>query len=208
MMSEKIENPVKPRRGRPRNFDRELALTRALDIFWLKGYEPASIQELCVAMEINPPSLYAAFGNKAQLFLESMRYYETKYWDHIWEKMVREPDLYKAVNDFFLQAAKILTAPDLPCGCMVVLAAINVSANSQEVLNEVKKLRQEGRDCFLARLEQGIQTGQLPVGTDVEVLAYTFNTLLEGMSIQARDGLSQTALEGIGRAAMAILPKL
>lgn len=206
-MSEKIESPIKPRRGRPRNFDRDLALTRALDIFWLKGYEPASIQELCVAMEINPPSLYAAFGNKAQLFLESMRYYETKYWDHIWEKMIQEPNLYKAINDFFLQAAQILTAPDVPCGCMVVLAAINVSADSQEVLDEVKILRQEGRDCFLARLEQGLQTGQLPAETNVEVLAYTLNTLLEGMSIQARDGLSQTALEGIGRAAMAILPR-
>lgn len=207
MMSEKIEKSVKAGRGRPRKFDRELALTRALDVFWLQGYEPASINDLCKAMEINPPSLYAAFGNKAQLFLESMRYYEAKYWDHIWEEMVQEPDLTKAINDFFLQASKILTTPEVPCGCMVVLAAINVSADSQEVLDEVKKLRQEGRNCFLARLEQGLQLGQLPAGTDVNILAYTFNTLLEGMSIQARDGLSQKSLEGIGRAAGAILPK-
>lgn len=121
-----------------------------------------------------------------------------KYWNHIWEEMVREPDLYKAINDFFLQAAKILTAPDGPCGCMVILAAINVSADSQKVLDEVKKLRQEGRDCFLARLEQSLKTGPLPTGTDVNILAYTFNILLEVMSIQARDGLSQTDLEGTG----------
>ena len=122
-----------------------------------------------------------------------MRYYEAKYWDHIWEEMVQEPDLIKAINNFFLQASKILTTPEVPCGSMVVLAAINVSADSQEVFDEVKKLRQEGRDCFLARLEQSLQSEQLPAGADVNILAYTFNTLLEGMSIQACNGLSQKA---------------
>ena len=70
--------PVPPHRskGRPRTFDRAAALNRALNVFWRRGYEPASISELCAAMEINPPSLYAAFGNKAQLFMEAVQHYE------------------------------------------------------------------------------------------------------------------------------------
>lgn len=73
------------RRGRPRNFDRNNALMAALGIFWRRGYELTSVGELCKVMDINPPSLYAAFGNKASLFLEAVDYYETTYWDHTWK---------------------------------------------------------------------------------------------------------------------------
>ena len=193
-------------KGRPRAFDREAALHHALEVFWQRGYEPASITELCAAMGINPPSLYAAFGNKAKLFLEAVQHYEQVYWDAAWERMDQDPDVHRALTEFFRDAARILSATDVPCGCMVVLAAVNVSPESQEVTEAVKALRQEGKDCFLSLLKRGVKRGQLPKQTDVKVLAGALNTLLEGMSLQARDGLSRLELERIATATLTMLP--
>ena len=82
-------------KGRPRSFDRAKALEAALRTFWKLGYEPASVPELCSAMGVNPPSMYAAFGSKAALFIEAMEHYERSYWDEPGRRFLAEPDLSK-----------------------------------------------------------------------------------------------------------------
>lgn len=206
MQKENLAHAPQKSKGRPRAFDRDEALVRALDVFWRRGYEPASVAELCTAMGINPPSLYAAFGNKAKLFLEAVNHYERVYWDETWARMGQEADLHRAIEDFFRESAHILTSPKAPCGCLVVLAAINAAPESHDVIEALKVLRQEGREHFLKRLKRGIKDGHLPPKADVKSLASALNTLLEGMSIQARDGLSRAEMEDIGRAAGAMLP--
>jgi AcrR family transcriptional regulator len=156
-------------------------------------------------MGINPPSLYAAFGNKAKLFLEAVDYYEATFWDATWEKMGSEPDLVRGISDFFQASAAILTEPMAPCGCMVVLAAVNVSEDAAEVSAALKALRQEGRDYLQQRLDLGVEDGQLKPQTNTRILASALNTLLEGMSLQAHDGASREDLEGIGATAVAML---
>ena len=199
--------PSGPRnKGRPRGFDRAEALGRALDVFWRRGYEPASVAELCSAMGINPPSLYAAFGNKAKLFLEAVDFYERTYWDEIWGRMGKEPDVHRAVDTFFEDAATILLAPQVPCGCLVVLAAINVSPESVEVLETVRALRQEGITHFTKRLEQGVIDGQLPETTDIKSLAAVLNTLLEGMSLHVRDGVTLVEMKKVAAHAVRLMP--
>lgn len=195
-----------PVKGRPRGFDREQALIRALDVFWRLGYEPASVAELCSVMGIKPPSLYAAFGNKAKLFLEAMDFYEHTYWDATWARLDSEPDVHRAVAAFFKEAAGILLSPDAPCGCLVVLAAINVSPESTEVSSAVAKLREHGKNLFNKRLRRALSDGQLPVETDIKSLAAALNTMLEGMSIQARDGLTPTAMVHLAAHAVRLLP--
>lgn len=205
-MKEKTElSNTSKGKGRPRGFDRKQALLQALDIFWRRGYEPTSIAELCTAMAIKPPSLYAAFGNKAQLFLEAVNYYESAYWGRAWEKFEREPDVRTAVCTLFEDAAEILSSHSAPCGCMVVLAAINVSPSSPEVSEAVKRMRQEGKDDFAARLRRAVADGQLPAATDVVSLATVLNTLLEGMSVEAKDGATLDALKLIGKYAVRLL---
>lgn len=189
-------------RGRPRTFDRDVALARALSVFWQRGYEPATIVELCAAMEINPPSLYAAFGNKAQLFMEAARHYKKVYWNAAWGRLAAAPDIREGMAGFFREAASILTSQDVPCGCLIILAATNVSAEGQAVNEALRSLRMEGFDCFLARIERAVGEGQLPVDTDAGVLAAAFNTVLEGMSLRARDGVSRSELEHVGAIAM------
>lgn len=193
-------------KGRPRTFDRDRALHRALEVFWKRGYEPATMGELCSAMGINPPSLYAAFGNKASLFMEAVRHYETTYWAAPWRLLDEEPDLRKAMERFLLDAAAVLSSLEAPCGCMVVLATANVSPESEDVHEAMKGLRGISRANFLRRLERAREAGDLPDGTDVEALASALNTLLQGLSIQARDGASRGELERVARASLAMLP--
>lgn len=193
-------------KGRPRAFDRAQALNKALEIFWRQGYAPASVAELCKAMEINPPSLYASFGNKANLFLEALRHYEHTYWDAPARRFLAEADVYSAVEQFFQEAAEILLSPETPCGCMVVLAAVNISEDEKEIIAAVRALRLATKSMFADRFRRAIQDGQIPADTDVPALAGALNTLLEGLSLQARDGLFQSELKAIAAHAVRMLP--
>lgn len=206
MSDTEISPPATRLKGRPRGFDRAQALARALDVFWRRGFEPTSVAELCATMGINPPSLYAAFGNKAKLFLEAVDFYERTYWDHTWARMGEEPDVHRAIDRFFMDAAGILLSPLVPCGCLVVIAAINVSSESVEVFEAMKVLRQEGIIHFTRRLNQAVLDGQLPAQTDVASLAAVLNTLLEGMSIHVRDGVTLAEMEKVAAHAVRLLP--
>lgn len=194
-------------KGRPRCFERDKALLRALDIFWRRGYEPASISELCKAMGINAPSLYAAFGNKAELFLEALNFYEKTYWEAPSGKFMENPDVRQGLDEFFRESARILVSPDSPCGCMVVLAAINISDQAGDVIRAIGELRLATKNMFAARLRRAVADGQLPQDLDVTALAGALNTMLEGLSIQARDGVSQNELERIAAHAVRMLPE-
>lgn len=194
-------------RGRPREFDRQHALELALKIFWEKGYEPASISELCAAMNINPPSLYAAFGNKAQLFLEAVRQYERSYWQAPNERLMREPDLHKGIRDYFETAARILLSPNAPCGCLVTLGAVNISDSEIEIINELKKLRNATRNLFAERLRLAIRAGQIPPDADVPALSGALNAFLEGLALQAREGLFLSELKAMAAFASSFIPR-
>ena len=194
-------------KGRPRAFDREDALRKALHVFWRKGYEPASVAELCKAMEINPPSLYAGFGNKASLFIEAVLYYEQTYWEAPARAFFAEPDIFRAVSEFFATATRILFSADTPCGCMVVLAAINISERETDVIEALHKLRQATRSMFAKRLQQAVQDRQISSETNILALAGALNTLLEGLSLQMRDGLCQEEVLAIAAQAVHLLPR-
>ncbi len=202
------KSPAAPARskGRPRAFDRDQALSQALDVFWRRGYELASVAELCAVMGISPPSLYSAFGNKAALFLEAVAFYEARYWDATWQRLDTCDDLHLGVAAFFDEASRILLSPNAPCGCLVALAATNVSEESVDVRAAIDALRLEGKLAFVARLERAVEQGQLPSGADCKALAAGLNTMLEGMSIQARDGLSLAEMRSIGALAVRLLP--
>ena len=195
-------------KGRPRAFDRNEALKKALEVFWRQGYEPASVASLCSAMGINAPSLYASFGNKCALFIEALNYYEQTYWSRPAERFLEEPDIARAVENFFLESAEILLYPDTPCGCMVVLAAINISSEAREVAEAVQQLRFATKKMFADRLGRAVLDGQLAADTDIPALAGALNTFLEGLSIQARDGILQAELKAIARHALSLLPSV
>ena len=181
------------RAGRPREFNRKEALEKALKIFWSYGYEPTPVSLLCSEMGIKPPSFYAAFGNKESLFIEAINYYEQTYWQEPLRRLeASHLPIREALNVFFKEAADILLNPANPSGCMVVLAAVNISPKEERIASLVKKLRLETGNFFFRRLKRAQKDGE--VEGDITAMADALNILLEGMSIQAKDGLSLEAL--------------
>lgn len=201
-----MDGEKKRPRGRPREFDRGEALVKALKLFWAKGYEQTTISDLCAALGINPPSLYAAFGNKATLFLEAVRHYESTYWSGPAARFMAAASIHQAVRDYFQEAAMIMISPAAPCGCMTVVAAVNISESETDIINALKDLRQAPVEMFTEGLRRAMNDGQIPLDANIPVLALALAALLEGMSLRARDGVYLADLKALGALAVRLLP--
>ncbi len=190
-------------RGRPRSFDREEALRRAMQVFWKKGFDNASLAELTRAMGINPPSLYAAFGSKEDLFKEAVALYARTEGGGIWEQIPAAPTARAAIEGMLRATAEVFTRSRKPRGCMIVLAAPQVEGANPAVSEELKHRRAENIEILQRRLEQAVAEGELPSGVDCRAIATYFATVQHGMSIQARDGATRETLLAIADCAMA-----
>ncbi|MBF3216447.1 TetR/AcrR family transcriptional regulator, partial [Pseudomonas aeruginosa] len=110
-------------RGRPRAFDRDTALQRAMDVFWVRGYEGASLAALTEAMEIRPPSLYAAFGSKEGLFREALAHYLGQHGRYRRDVLDGAPSAREGVAELLRETVARFCSDEFPRGCLVVLAA-------------------------------------------------------------------------------------
>jgi AcrR family transcriptional regulator len=190
-------------RGRPRAFDRDQALARAMDIFWDKGFEGTSMVDLTAGMGIGAPSLYAAFGSKEELFRQAVALYAATEGADIWGAIARGETAYGAVEGFLMATADAFTRPGRPSGCLVVLSALHSTDGNERLRAELVAKRLRNTADLAAHLARGIDRGELPPGTDVGRLARFYVTVQQGMSIQARDGADRATLEEIARSALA-----
>ena len=198
--------PRKPR-GRPLSFDRDAALETAMHVFWERGYEAASISDLTSAMGITPPSLYTAFGDKEQLFLEAIERYALGYGSAGARALVEMPTARGAIERWLTEAANELTQPCHPKGCMVVMAATNCSAAAERVQDALLLRRTEAIASVGRRIQGGIDGGELPPDTDAKDLANFYATIYQGMSMQAKDGATHESLMATVRTAMRSWPR-
>lgn len=189
-------------RGRPRNFDRNAALARAMELFWRCGYEGTSVGDLAAAMGIGKPSLYAAFGCKEALFRESVTLYDAVEGEATERAFNDEQTAREAVAAMLRNNADAYTHPGKPNGCMIVLAAMTGTPENAEVRDYLAQLRRDGENALRQRLDRGIVEGDVPKGTDTATLASYYTSVLQGLSIQARDGSSRATLEAIINTAM------
>ncbi|AUX40992.1 TetR family transcriptional regulator [Sorangium cellulosum] len=198
--------PTPPSRGRPRAFDRDTALDAALQVFWRHGYDATSLSELTAAMKISPPSLYAAFGSKKGLFLEAVDLYARRYGEGARRALEDAPTAKAAVTHLLMQSAAIFSAPAHPFGCFIALGAVNCAPGSAEVEAALRERRAASGAALRERIARGIEDGELPPGTDAAALARFYGAVIQGMSVQARDGASREALESVARAALLAWP--
>ncbi|MBF6453973.1 TetR/AcrR family transcriptional regulator [Nocardia cyriacigeorgica] len=193
-------------RGRPRAFDRDVALRRAMEVFWEHGYEGASMTDLTSAMGINSPSLYAAFGGKEALFREAIELYGRTEGGLTARALREEPTARAAIEAMLRDNAVAYTAPDKPHGCMVVLAGSTYTTRTESVREFLIDMRKQTSADIEARLDRGVTEGDLPAGTDTAGLATFYTTVLYGLSVQARDGASHDELTRSIDRAMAAWP--
>jgi AcrR family transcriptional regulator len=189
-------------RGRPRSFDRAGALKRAMDVFWEHGYEATSISDLTVAMDINSPSLYAAFGSKEGLFREAVAYYNDTLGATAAAELREQPTARDAISAVLRHHASVFCEPGNPRGCMIVLAANACSDRARSVHEFLAGLRMELERDFTERIQRGITDGDVPADADAASIAAFYNTVNHGMAIQARDGADTHKLSAIAEAAI------
>jgi AcrR family transcriptional regulator len=195
--------------GRPREFDADEALDRALALFWRDGYEGASVTELAEAMGVSKPSLYAAFGDKESLYLRALARYGDRQRAECAVVLDAEPDGRKAIEALLLSAVEAHVDPRTPPGCMVVAgttacASTIVPAAIQRALCEALRARAAS---IQARLGRARREGQIAAATDIDALAIYLNTVLAGLSVQARGQQCREALRGVVASAMAAWPE-
>jgi AcrR family transcriptional regulator len=182
--------------GRPRSFDADKALDRALHVFWRKGYEGASLSDLTDAMGINRPSMYAAFGNKEALFRKVLDRYAEGPASHS-RKALDEPTSGAVVENLLRGTAAVLTSPKNPGGCLWVQGALACGSNSESMRNELIARRVSGEAALRRRLQRAKSEGDLPVDANPASLARFIVTIIQGMSVQAAGGATRQELERV-----------
>lgn len=185
--------------GRPREFDRDAALDKAMRLFWERGYEGTSVGDLAEALGIGKPSLYAAFGHKEQLFYEALDLYVRTYGPELGDVATARG----AIESLLRSDAETYTDPSIPSGCMIVLAAAVGPPQNAEVRAHLAMLRNASTGSFASRIRKGIADGDVPEGADADAMAQFYTTVLNGLALQARDGAGGAALDRVIDGAMA-----
>ncbi|MBI3524745.1 MAG: TetR/AcrR family transcriptional regulator [Betaproteobacteria bacterium] len=190
-------------RGRPRSFDRAAALRRAMEVFWAQGYDGTSMSNLIAAMNVNSPSIYAAFGSKEALFREAVALYRETEGGRILSAMTTAPSTRAAIETMLRVSAEEYTRPGKPRGCLIVLGALHADDGNEVMRRELQVHRAESLTMLLQRLKRGVAEGELPNGPDWRAIATFYITVQQGMSIQARDGATRKALLAVADCAIA-----
>ncbi|MGW2151438.1 TetR/AcrR family transcriptional regulator [Nonomuraea bangladeshensis] len=187
--------------GRPRSFDADTALDRALEVFWRHGYEGASLADLTAAMGINKPSLYAAFGNKEELFGKVL----ARYLDGPagYAAAALDAPTGREVVERLIRGAVDLTAgEDTPHGCLCVNSVHACGPDARTVRQDAIAVRKAGEAALRRRLEQATD---LPSRYEPATLAALVHTISDGIAVQAAAGRSRDELRQIGEAALRAL---
>jgi AcrR family transcriptional regulator len=192
--------------GRPREFDRDAALEAAMFLFWRKGFAASSMNDLCDAMGIASPSLYAAFGDKESLYLEAIEHYVRTHGPPVWDKLMEGKNARDSIANLLIAGTDSLPkSRTTPPGCMATLAAVSDEWPAP-IVRFIKKIRLEMLGRLRSRLEAAVSDGELPTSTDIDGLSRFFLSVFQGMAIQAKDGASPAELRGAAAAAMAAWP--
>ncbi|MBJ9986905.1 TetR/AcrR family transcriptional regulator [Acinetobacter sp. S40] len=201
MMDELTELPKK-KRGRPKCFNEEQALQKAMLLFWEHGYEATSINDLTQALEITAPSLYSSFGDKTTLFYKSIDYYLAHEACPI-ESIFTQARTAKIAFELFLyDNIKRLMQPNKPKGCMLITAAMNGSEQTQDVQHNLLEKRLATKQKLCERLQQGVREGDLSNAAPIATMTDFYCTVIQGLTVQARDGANIDELNQVVEHAM------
>ncbi|HZY86553.1 MAG TPA: TetR/AcrR family transcriptional regulator [Gemmataceae bacterium] len=193
-------------KGRPREFDADKALDRALKVFWRKGYEGTSLPDLTRAMGINRPSLYAAFGNKEALFRKVLDRYAEGPAAYVREAL-NEPTARAVAERLLGGSIELLTGPRSPRGCLLVHGALACGEAAESIRRELAARRATGETAIRQRFERALAEGDLPSDVCPADLARYVVTVLRGMAVEAAGGATADELRRVVEMALRAWPK-
>ncbi|WP_183824105.1 TetR/AcrR family transcriptional regulator [Rhizobium sp. BK377] len=184
-----MDKVVKTRRGGPRTFDRDEAIDIAMRLFWRHGYEGVSLNDLTAAIGVAPPSLYSAFGSKAGLYRETLDRYLGL--PRALQNIKSTTTLQETVEAMLHKAIDAVTDPAAERGCMISSGMIQCGPDHAELARELAERRNEMRDMIAETLGRWLDPDR------AISLARYLVAVLQGLSIQARDGASRQELRQV-----------
>ncbi|MBB2946418.1 AcrR family transcriptional regulator [Actinoplanes lutulentus] len=187
--------------GRPRGFDAEEALEAAVHVFWAQGYEGASLSDLTTAMGISKTSMYAAFGNKDDLFRRALEKYVEGPADY-GARAVEEPTARQVAAAFLQGSVRATTRPGSPAGCLGVHGALATSATAHGARDVLVAWRRDGESRLEQRFRRAVEEGDLPADSDPARLARYVMTVANGIAVQAVTGATRQDLQDVADTAL------
>jgi AcrR family transcriptional regulator len=184
--------------GRPRTFDRDVAITQALHLFWEHGYDATSLSQLKahIGGGITAPSFYAAFGSKQALFNEVMKRYLTTHGrvtDSLFDTTLPPRE---AVELTLRRSARMQCEPGHPTGCLVSLGLMSACSDESKAISEpLARARNLNRAGLVACIDRAIAAGELPATVIPQTLGAAFDSFLLGLSTLARDRVPHATLD-------------
>ena len=192
-----IHPELKRRRGRPKCFDEQEALQKAMMLFWKYGYEATAMSDLTKALNLTAPSIYSTFGDKSQLFHACLDYY-LKHEACSLDLIFQQAETAKVAIELYLyENLKKLLQQDKPTGCMLVTATMNCSEQHQSLQHDLLLKRQQVKEKIYQCLQQGVEDGDLSSDADIQAMTDYYSTVIQGLTMQARDGVAIEQLENV-----------
>ncbi|WP_350431216.1 TetR/AcrR family transcriptional regulator [Shewanella sp. H8] len=196
--------------GRKRAFDRDIALDKAMRLFWVNGYSATSIANLSTELGINTPSLYAAFGNKETLFKEVLEHYIAQYSgpNYLHLTKTSEATLKKRLQACFYGLIHLFANSDTPRGCLLV-KSVNESDSAafpEAALLYMKQQGQETKQLLMTLLESDMNQANSAHNPDIETLVDYLLAVSYGLAVQAKAGQSEAALKSVFDHALSAIP--
>ena len=191
--------------GRPREFDTDAALEKAMRLFWAKGYEGTSVADLTGTLGISKPSLYAAFGDKQSLFRAALERYAVGPAGYI-TRALAQPTAREVAQQLLRGAADLQASSRNPGGCLTVNGAIACGDAAEPVRQALNAHRTAGVALLRRRFEQAKAQHDLPKDSDPAALARFLAAVVYGMAVLASGGASRKELEQVIQSAMKAWP--